>query len=220
MLDFVLSHEWCLSFSSLNSLSEHIGLGDTVREDWSEERKCFSLIWRSSFACYWFAQSIQHRSTFSLFIPVLLKHWKVFWAVLDVPFFLFLSSRCALTFLTPSLTCLDNESTFFLCSLSLLPLPLRCLCISAQSQVCFKTAGSGSIHVPRCSILVLGECCPSKLGSLPQQIYSSELPSFVSHLPVPWRSPKFGLFKPRACTLFCYLPSSPASGFWAHYFIP
>lgn len=150
-------------------------------------------------------------------------HQKFFRAVLDVPFFLSLSSRCALTFLTPSLRVwtMHLHSSFVACPC--FQIPYAAFASQLSHKFAFRQGGESpatSIHVPGCPILVLGECCPSKLGSLPQQIDSSELPSFVSYLPVPWISPKFALLKSRVGILFCYLPSSPPSGFWAHYFIP
>lgn len=145
-----------------------------------------------------------------------------FCAVLDVPFFLSLSSRCALTFLTPSwhMWTMYLHSSFIACPC--FHLLYAAFVSQLRHKLTFRQWGQPpimSIHVPGRAFLVLGERCPSKLGSLPQQIYSSELPSLVFHLPVPWTSPKFAVLKSRVCILFCYLPYSPPSRLWAQYFM-
>lgn len=122
--------------------SEHTQAWETLSEKTEGKNSSVSA---SSEEAALAAQSIQHRSTFSLLLYC--RSTRSFLEQSLMSLVLSLSSRCALTFLTPSLTSLDNVSTFFLCSPSLLSLPPCCLCISAQSQVLFQTAGSVSCHV-------------------------------------------------------------------------
>lgn len=126
----------------------------------------------------------------------LLKHRKFFRVVLDVSFSLSLSSRCALTFLTPSLHVwtMPLHSSFVACPCFHL---LYAAFVTAQSQVHFQTVGSVSCYVYSHS-RTYHSCTQRMLSFKTWQPSAADLLFKTAFLCIP---PTSSLNKPKICSL-------------------